>query len=47
MMAEESQEPATEPIQDIRQLQLKDEAMGPVLKAREVATKPSPDDIAV
>ena len=28
MMVEESQEPATEPIQDICQLQLKDEAVG-------------------
>ena len=45
MMVEDSQEPATESIQDIRQLQLDDEVVGPVLKAREVARKPSPDNL--
>ena len=45
MMVEDSQEPATEPIQDIRQLQLDDKVVGPVLKAREVARKPSLDNL--
>ena len=44
MITESPREPATESIQDIRQLQCDDEAVGLVLKAREAGRKP--DEIA-
>ena len=46
MVERDPSEPATESIQDIRQLQLEDEAVGPVLRAKEVARRPSPDVIS-
>ena len=46
MITESPREPATESIQDIRQLQHDDEAVGPVLKAREAGRKLSTDEIA-
>ena len=46
MVERDPSKPATESIQDIRQLQLEDEAVGPVLRAREAARRPSPDVIS-